>query len=174
MKSTLFMELERIAGKDGALHTPEDLAAYSYDSTFEEHCPEVVVLPRTTQQVSQIVKLATREHIPVVTRGMGSGLTAASVPFCGGITLSMTRMNRILEIDEVNATVHAEAGVVTADLQTAVEKLGLFYPPDPSSIKHSTIGGNIAAGHVADRQPRHRLHDQLVLTPGRQPVDGAG
>ncbi|HSA99320.1 MAG TPA: FAD-binding oxidoreductase, partial [Anaerolineales bacterium] len=138
MDKNIIAQLEQIAGKDGVLHTPEDLAVYSYDGTFEEHCPDVVVLPYTTEQVSQIVKLAAQEHIPVVTRGMGSGLAAASVPFNGGIALSMTRMNRILEIDEANATAHVEAGVITADLQTAVEKLGLFYPPDPSSIRHST------------------------------------
>jgi len=144
MDQNIITQLKQIAGKDGVLHTPEDLAVYSYDGTFEEHCPDVVVLPRTTEQVSQIVKLAAQEHLPVVTRGMGSGLAAASVPFSGGITLSMTRMNRILEIDEANATVRVEAGIVTADLQNAVEKRGLFYPPDPSSVRHSTIGGNVA------------------------------
>lgn len=163
MDKTLIAELEQIAGKDCVLHTPEDLAVYSYDGTFEEHRPDVVVLPRTTEQVSQIVKLAARERIPVVTRGMGSGLTAASVPFRGGITLTMTRMNRILEIDEVNATVHAEAGIVTADLQAAVEKLGLFYPPDPSSIKHSTIGGNIACNAGGPRCLKYGVTGDYVL-----------
>jgi glycolate oxidase len=163
MDKTFIAGLEQITGRDGVLHTPEDLAVYSYDGTFEEHRPDVVVLPRSTEQVSQIVKLAARERIPVVTRGMGSGLTAASVPFRGGITLSMTRMNRILEIDEVNATVHAEAGIVTADLQAAVEKLGLFYPPDPSSIKHSTIGGNIACNAGGPRCLKYGVTGDYVL-----------
>jgi glycolate oxidase len=163
MDKTLIAELEQIIGRDGVLHTPEDLAVYSYDGTFEEHRPDAVVLPRSTEQVSQIVKLAARERIPVVTRGMGSGLTAASVPFRGGITLSMTRMNRVLEIDEVNATVHAEAGIVTADLQAAVEKLGLFYPPDPSSIKHSTIGGNIACNAGGPRCLKYGVTGDYVL-----------
>lgn len=163
MNPTFIAELEQITGRDGVLHTPEDLAVYSYDGTFEEHRPDVVVLPRSTEQVSQIVKLAARERIPVVTRGMGSGLTAASVPFRGGIALSMTRMNRILEIDEVNATVHAEAGIVTADLQAAVEKLGLFYPPDPSSIKHSTIGGNIACNAGGPRCLKYGVTGDYVL-----------
>ena len=163
MTPIIFAELEQITGKDGVLHTPEDLAVYSYDGTFEEHRPDVVVLPCTTEQVSQIVKLATREHIPVVTRGMGSGLTAASVPFSGGITLSMTRMNRILEIDQVNATIHAEAGIVTADLQTAAEKLGLSYPPDPSSLRHSTIGGNIACNAGGPRCLKYGVTGDYVL-----------
>lgn len=156
-------ELEQIVSKDGVLHTPEDLAVYSYDGTFEEHRPDVVMLPCTTEQVSQIVKLAGRERIPVVTRGMGSGLAAASVPFSGGITLSLTRMNRILEIDEVNATAHVEAGIITADLQTAVEKRGLFYPPDPSSIRHSTIGGNIACNAGGPRCLKYGVTGDYVL-----------
>jgi glycolate oxidase len=163
MDKNLIAELEQIIGRDGVLHTPEDLAVYSYDGTFEEHRPDVVVLPHSTEQISQIVKLAARERIPVVTRGMGSGLTAASVPFRGGITLSMTRMNRVLEIDEVNATVHAEAGIVTADLQAAVEKLGLFYPPDPSSIKYSTIGGNIACNAGGPRCLKYGVTGDYVL-----------
>jgi len=163
MDQNIITQLEQIAGKDSVLHTPEDLAVYGYDGTFEEHCPDVVVLPRNTEQVSQVVRLAGCERIPVVTRGMGSGLAAASVPFQGGITLAMTRMNRILEIDEVNATAHVEAGIVTADLQTAVEKRGLFYPPDPSSIRHSTIGGNIACNAGGPRCLKYGVTGDYVL-----------
>jgi glycolate oxidase len=163
MNQNIVTELEQIVGKDGVLHTPEDLAVYGYDGTFEEHRPDVVVLPRNTEQVSQIVTLASRERIPVVTRGMGSGLAAASVPFNGGITLSMTRMNSILEIDEVNATAHVEVGIVTADLQTAVEKFGLFYPPDPSSIRHSTIGGNVACNAGGPRCLKYGVTGDYVL-----------
>jgi len=163
MNKSLLTHLEKIVGKDGVLSTPEDLAVYGYDATFAEHCPDVVVLPRTTEQVSRVVQLAAQEHIPVVTRGMGSGMAAASVPFEGGITLAMTRMNRILEIDEVNATTHVESGVITADLQTAVEKRGLFYPPDPSSIKHSTIGGNIACNAGGPRCLKYGVTGDYVL-----------
>lgn len=163
MDKNIIAQLKMTTGKDGVLTTPEDLAVYGYDSTFEDHRPDIVVLPRTTEQVSQIVMLAARERIPVVTRGMGSGLAAASVPFQGGIALTMTRMNRILEIDEVNATAHVEAGVVTADLQTAVEKLGLFYPPDPSSIRHSTIGGNIACNAGGPRCLKYGVTGDYML-----------
>jgi glycolate oxidase len=163
MDQSVISRLEEITGNDGVLRSPEDLAVYGYDGTFEEHRPDVVVLPNTTEQVSEIVSLAGRERIPVVARGMGSGLTAASVPFQGGIALSMTRMNRILEIDPINATAHVEAGVVTADLQTAVEKLGLFYPPDPSSIKHSTIGGNIACNAGGPRCLKYGVTGDYVL-----------
>jgi glycolate oxidase len=163
MDKNIIAQLGKITGKDGMLSTPEDLAVYGYDGTFEDHRPDVVVLPRTTEQVSQVVALAARERLPLVTRGMGSGLAAASVPFSGGIALTMTRMNRILEIDTVNATAHVEAGVVTADLQTTVEKLGLFYPPDPSSIRHATIGGNIACNAGGPRCLKYGVTGAYVL-----------
>ncbi len=163
MDKSILTQLAKISGKDGVLSTPEDLAVYGYDGTFEDRRPDVVVLPRTTEQVSQIVALAAREHIPVVTRGMGSGLAAASVPFNGGIALAMTRMNRILEIDEENAAAQVEAGVITSDLQTAAEKLGLFYPPDPSSNRHSTIGGNIACNAGGPRCLKYGVTGDYVL-----------
>jgi glycolate oxidase len=163
MDKNIIAQLEKITGRDGVLSTPEDLAVYGYDGTFEDHRPDIVVLPRTTAQVSQVVELAGREHFPLVTRGMGSGLAAASVPFSGGIALAMTRMNRLLEIDTVNATAHVEAGIVTADLQTAVEKLGLFYPPDPSSLRHSTIGGNIACNAGGPRCLKYGVTGNYVL-----------
>ncbi|HVP20849.1 MAG TPA: FAD-linked oxidase C-terminal domain-containing protein [Anaerolineaceae bacterium] len=155
--------LASIVGKDGVLATRQDLVVYSYDGTFEEHQPDVVVLPRTIEQVSQLLVFAATERIPVVTRGMGSGLAAASVPFRGGISLAMTRMNRLLEIDEQNAIAHVEAGMVTADLQAAVEKRGLFYPPDPSSIRHSTIGGNIACNAGGPRCLKYGVTGDYVL-----------
>jgi glycolate oxidase len=163
MEKDVIAELERITGGDGVLHSPEDLAVYGYDGTFSEHRPDAVVLPRTTEQVSQLVMLAARQRIPLVTRGMGSGLAAASVPFNGGIALAMTRMNRLIEIDRVNATAHVEAGIVTADLQTAVESVGLFYPPDPSSIRHSTIGGNIACNAGGPRCLKYGVTGDYVL-----------
>ena len=97
MNENLIEQLVKIVGKEHVLYTPEDLAVYSYDGTFAEHRPDVVVLPRSTHQVSRVMQLAAQERLPVITRGMGSGLAAASVPFSGGITLAMTRMNCILE-----------------------------------------------------------------------------
>ena len=163
LDQNIIAQLVQIVEKGGVLQTPEDLAVYSYDGTFEEHRPEVVVLPQTTLQVSQVVSLAGRERIPVVTRGMGSGLAAASVPFCGGITLAMTRMNHLLEIDQQNAIAHVEAGMVTADLQAEVEKRGLFYPPDPSSNRHSTIGGNIACNAGGPRCLKYGVTGDYVM-----------
>jgi glycolate oxidase len=163
LDKTIIGQLQEIVGQDGVLNSPEDLAVYSYDGTFAEHRPDVVVLPTTTDQVSRVVALAARERIPVVTRGMASGLAAASVPFSGGISLTMTRMNRVIEIDELNAIASVEAGVVTADLQAEVEKCGLFYPPDPSSIRHSTIGGNIACNAGGPRCLKYGVTGDYVL-----------
>jgi len=164
MDSHFIDQLIDVLGKKYVLHTPEDLAVYSYDGTFVEGSPEVVLLPANTEEVSQVVKLASEARIPIVPRGMGSGMAAGSVPMVrGGMVVSLTRMNRILEIDTKNATVQTEAGVVTADLQAAVEKIGLFYPPDPSSIRHSTIGGNIACNAGGPRCLKYGVTGDYVL-----------
>jgi glycolate oxidase len=164
MESRIIERLAGIAGKDGVLRTPEDLAVYSYDGTFAEGVPDVVVLPETTEQAAEVVKIAAEARIPIVARGMGSGLAAGSIPVCAGcIVVSFTRMNRILEIDTTNSTVHVQAGVVTSDLQAEVEKAGLFYPPDPSSIRHSTIGGNIACNAGGARCLKYGVTGNYVL-----------
>lgn len=155
--------LAAIAGKDGVLASPEDLVSYSYDGTFVESRPDLVVLPRSTEEVSRIVKLCGEMRVPIVPRGMGSGLAAASVPVGGGLVVCLTRMNRILEIDTANATVAAEAGVITAELQAEVEQMGLFYPPDPSSIRHSTIGGNIACNAGGPRCLKYGVTGDYVM-----------
>jgi glycolate oxidase len=164
MDKVLIRQFEQIVGKGGVLATAEDLAVYSYDGTFVESRPDLVVIPETTEQVSQVVQLAAEKRIPIVPRGMGSGLAAGSIPLPPeGLVLSLTRMNRILELDAENATVRVEAGIVTADLQTAVEKRGFFYPPDPSSIRHSTIGGNIACNAGGPRCLKYGVTGDYVL-----------
>ncbi|HIQ00964.1 MAG TPA: FAD-binding protein, partial [Anaerolineales bacterium] len=141
----------------------EDRIAYSYDGTFAQSLPDVAVLPESTEEVAAVVRLAAEHRAPVIPRGMASGLAAASVPASGGIALSLTRMNRFLEIDEENQTALVEAGVVTADLQTEVERRGLFYPPDPSSNKQSTIGGNIACNAGGPRCLKYGVTGDYVL-----------
>jgi glycolate oxidase len=164
MENKIIEDLIRIVGKDGVLCTPEDLAVYSYDGTFAEGAPDVVVLPQTTEQTAEIIKMAANARMPIIARGMGSGLAAGSIPIrAGGIIVCFTRMNRILEIDVANSTVCVQAGVVTADLQAEVEKLGLFYPPDPSSIRHSTIGGNIACNAGGPRCLKYGVTGNYVL-----------
>jgi glycolate oxidase len=159
----IITELEEAIGPEKVLFSPVDLIAYSFDGTFEQHLPDVVVLPETNEDVSAVVRVAAQHDVPIVPRGMSSGLAGGSIPVRGGIVLSLTRMNRILEIDEENMTATVEAGVVTADLQAAVEKLGLFYPPDPSSIKQSTIGGNVACNAGGPRCLKYGVTSNYVL-----------
>jgi glycolate oxidase len=140
----ILKELREIVGKEWVGDEPEDLLCYAYDATFAENLPDVVVSPLTAEELSRVMQVAYREEIPVVARGMGSGLAGGSIPSKGGIALNTTRLNRILEIDLVNMVAVVEAGVVTADLQAEVARQGLYYPPDPSSQRQSTIGGNIA------------------------------
>ena len=164
MNNQIIDQLVEIVGKKHVLHTPEDLAVYSYDGTFAEGLPDVVVLPASTEEVSKVVKVAAANQVPIIARGMASGLAAGSIPATsGGMVVSLTRMNKILEIDTQNATVRAEAGVITAILQAEVEKTGLFYPPDPSSIKHSTIGGNIACNAGGPRCLKYGVTGDYVL-----------
>ncbi|MCY8758705.1 glycolate oxidase subunit GlcD [Bacillus haynesii] len=117
---------------------------YSYDATPQfQSMPDAVIAPRSKEEVSQIVKICNTHRIPIVPRGSGTNLCAGTCPTEGGIVLLFKHMNRILEIDEENLTITVQPGVITLDLIHAAEEKGLFYPPDPSSMKISTIGGNI-------------------------------
>lgn len=161
-KSTL-KELQTIVGKKHVLTEPEDLVAYSYDGTFAERRPDLVVRPDSTEQVSAVMKVAWRKEIPVAPRGMASGLAAASIPMTGGMVLDTCRMNRIIEIDELNFAVTAQAGVITQHLADTVAKRGLFYPPDPSSIKQSTLGGNAACNAGGPRCLKYGVTSDYVM-----------
>ena len=132
-------------GANNVLHEKEDLLTFGYDATPEiQLLPDVVVFPTESEQVVEIVNFAREEGLPIVPRGSGTGLSGGSVAARGGIVLCLTRLNRILEIDEENLTATAQAGVVTLDFFNALSAKGLFYPPDPGSQKISTLGGNIA------------------------------
>ncbi len=137
-------ELRAIVGAPGVLTSEEDLLAYGYDGTWFESRPLVVVLPETSAQVSAIHKLASRERLALTPRAMRSGLSGGAVPLAGSIVLNVMRMNRILELDEINHVIVVQPGVINAEVQRTVEARGLFYPPDPSSLKQSAIGGNVA------------------------------
>ncbi len=140
----LLRELEAAVGAAHVLTAEVDLLAYGFDGTWYDRAPLCVVMPATVDEVRAVHRIASRERIAIVPRAMGSGLSGGSVPLAGGIVLGLTRMNRIREIDVENAVAIVEPGVITADLQRAVEALGLFYPPDPSSLRQSAIGGNVA------------------------------
>jgi glycolate oxidase len=117
---------------------------YSYDATPNfQSMPDAVISPRNTEDVSEILKICNQYGVPIVPRGSGTNLCAGTCPTEGGIVLLFKHMNKILEIDEENLTVTVQPGVITLDMIHAIEEKGLFYPPDPSSMKISTIGGNI-------------------------------
>jgi glycolate oxidase len=136
--------LQGVVGKDNLTTEKADLLCYSYDATQQQFLPEVVVYPGSAEEISLIMKMANAERIPVFPRGAGSGFTGGSLPTRGGIVLSTERLDRIVEIDEENLVAVVQPGVVTEKFQQAVEKVGLFYPPDPASLKFSSLGGNVA------------------------------
>lgn len=137
-------ELENIVGNGNVQTSQASRLVYSYDATPNfQSLPDAVVAPRSTEEVAEVLKVCNREKIPIVPRGSGTNLCAGTVPTEGGIVLLFKHMNKILEIDEDNLTVTVQPGVITLDMIEAVEKKQLFYPPDPSSMKISTIGGNI-------------------------------
>ncbi len=149
--------------EDSATDSPEDLLCYGFDATGIESKPEMVLFPTNAEQISEVLRLANEQGFPVTARGAGSGFVGASVPVNHGVVISMTRMNSILSIDPENLTADVEPGVVTADLQKAVEERGFFYPPDPASLKISTIGGNVAMGAGGPRAVKYGVTRDYVL-----------
>lgn len=136
--------LKEIVGEENVQASTVHRLAYSYDATAQyQSLPDAIVSPRNTKEVSEIIRLCQSKKIPIVPRGSGTNLAAGTVPSSGGIVLLFKHMNKILELDEENLTVTVQPGVITKDLIDYVEKFDLFYPPDPSSMKISTIGGNI-------------------------------
>jgi len=144
MDSKIIDEITSIVGKENVQASLEERKCYSYDGRMDGAVPDLIVFPNSASHVSSILVLANTHRFPVIPRGLGSGLTGGSVPIGGEVVLVFTRMNRILEIDTENLVTVVEPGVITFVLQEEVAKKGLFYPPDPSSYKYSSIGGNVA------------------------------
>ena len=136
--------LARLLGPRGYLDRPADLALYEYDGSIDKHRPDLVVFPRSTEDVAAIVRAAAEFQVPFVGRGAGTGLSGGAIPREGGIILAFARMNRILEIDLENERAVVQPGVVNLDITQAVQGSGYFYAPDPSSQRACTIGGNVA------------------------------
>jgi glycolate oxidase len=151
----------------GIAHVRTDAAALEACSTDalkrDGHPPDAVVIPAHAEEVAAVARLCHALRIPLVPRGAGTGYTGGAVPVHGGIVISLERLNRILEIDEANLLAIVEPHVVTGDLQAAVERVGLFYPPDPASLEHSTIGGNVAACAGGPRAFKYGTTKRYVL-----------
>src|SRR6516165_10181051 len=137
-------EIRSLLGPDNVLSANEELLLYEFDGSVEKARPELVVFPRTTEDVSNIVRLAARYQVPIVGRGAGTGLSGGALARGGGVMIVFARMNKIIEIDLESRRAVVQPGVVNADITKAVEHAGLYFAPDPSSQKSCTIGGNVA------------------------------
>jgi glycolate oxidase len=138
-------ELIALFGADRVLTAPEDLIPYSFDGTAAlRQRPRCVIFPKTTAEVATVLRLASAQGVPVVTRGSGTGLSGGSLPVPDCIVLCLVKMDGILQLDEKNLTILVETGVITQKVAELADTAGLLYPPDPGSMKISTIGGNVA------------------------------
>ncbi|AJE04476.1 FAD-binding oxidoreductase [Geobacter pickeringii] len=163
LEPRLIDHLKTIVGAENVATDRQDLLCYGYDATQMEFLPDAVVHPGSPEEIAAILKLANAEQFPVFPRGAGSGFTGGALPKGGGIVLVTTRLNRILRIDTENLVAEVEPGVVTEQFQQAVEKLGLFYPPDPASLKFSTIGGNVAENAGGPRAVKYGVTRDFVM-----------
>ncbi len=160
---TLKSKLIKLLGSQVISDDPATLEIHSHDKWFASHPPDLVVFAETTAQVSKLLKFATREKIPVTARGGGVGYVGGCVPSHGGIVLSLARMNRIKEINAPDSVAVVEAGVITGVIQAEVRKQGLFYPPDPASLKECSIGGNIATNAGGPRCLKYGVTRPYIL-----------
>lgn len=156
-------QLKGIVGKEYVLHAKEDMIVYSNDATMFNSKPEVVVQPANQDEIIAVVKLAAQNGIPITCRGAGTCLSGGPIPLKGGILLESTRLNRILKIDRENKVAVVEPGVITFDLITAANQVGLLYPPDPSSMKESTLGGNVAECAGGPKGVKYGITRNFVL-----------
>lgn len=145
LAQNIISELKRIVSAENVLTTQEDLIPYSFDGTAAlKQMPGCVAFPQNTEHVTRILQFANENKVPIVTRGSGTGLSGGSLPVADCIVLCLVKMDKILELDRANLTMLVETGVTTQAVSDAASAAGLFYPPDPGSMKISTIGGNVA------------------------------
>ena len=161
--SSIVSNLRDIVGSEYIRSDSASLDAYGVDALGKGHPPDIVVIPASTAEVAAIARLCNAERVPLVVRGAGTGFTGGAVPSCGGVLLSMERFTRILEIDELNLLAVVEPNVINADLQRAVERVGLLYPPDPASLNQSSIGGNVAECAGGPRAFKYGTTKRYVL-----------
>lgn len=156
-------ELKNIVGEGRYFDNPEDLLLYSYDAFMVPGLPEAAMLPVSTEEISRIMRVASRERIPVTARGAGTNLAGGSVPTRGGIVLVFTKMNKILEISKENRIAVLQPGVINMEFQKELTKRGLYYPPDPGSMAVSTIGGNVAENAGGPRAVKYGVTRDYLL-----------
>ncbi len=163
-KERIAKEFARIVGEDGVVVDAGELRVYETDGlTVFKAMPDVVVLPRSAEQVAEVVKVCHREKIPFVARGAGTGLSGGALPVEGGVLIGMNRMNRILEIDCENQRAVVEPGMVNVWLTNALAPQGYYYSPDPASQTACSIGGNVAENSGGPRTPKYGVTTNHVL-----------
>ncbi len=155
--------VREVLGREYVRSDASSLTTYGQDALLQPSPPDLVVFPSNTAEVSRIAALCNEHRVPLVVRGAGTGYTGGAVPTAGGVVLSMERLNRLLEIDQENLLAVVEPNVITADLQRAVERVGLFYPPDPASLEQSSIGGNVAECAGGPRAFKYGTTKRYVL-----------
>lgn len=157
--------LKKIVGEKYVLTETGDLLTYSYDGTPDQPqvMPEVVVLPETTEEIVEIVKLAKAEDFHIYTRGSGTNLSGGTIPLRKGVVLVTTRMNKILEVDPENLTATVQPGVIIAQLNDAVSPYGLIYPPDPGTVKTATMGGSVSESSGGLRGLKYGVTKDYVI-----------
>ena len=164
LPASILAELRRLLGPGNVLTEKEDLIPYSFDGTAALHqMPGCVVFATTTQQVSSVLKLAQETRTAIVTRGSGTGLSGGSLPSPDCVVLCLAKMDKLLELDRANLTMLVEAGITTAAVADAAAAAGLFYPPDPGSMKTSTLGGNVAENSGGLRGLKYGVTRNYVL-----------
>lgn len=156
--------LEKIIGKEIIFTDPEILSNYASDYTEDISClPHVVIKPNTTSDISKVLSFCNKHKVPVTPRGAGTGLSGGSIPIKGGVSLSMEKFDKILDIDEENFQATVESGVINDHFQTAVKEKGLFYPPDPASKGSCFLGGNIAHSSGGPKALKYGTTKDYVL-----------
>ncbi len=163
LSGSVLKKLQTIVGEAFFTTQKEELVCYSFDATGRSYLPQAVVFPNTEEQVSKILSLASKEKFNVIPRGSGSGMTGGAVPVEGGVVVSTSRLNKIIKIDEKNLIARVEPGVIVQDIHKAVEKVGLFYPPDPASSAVCTIGGNVGECAGGPRAVKYGVTRDYVI-----------
>ena len=164
ISAKLISSVASIVGKENVFSSAEEKLTYAYDGTpLISKLPDAIVRPATKEQIAEILLLANKEKFHIVPRGAGTGLSGGSIPVDDCIVIDMSRWNRILEIDTENLTAWVEPGVITSQLHQEVEKLGLFYPPDPGSMNICTIGGNVAENSGGLRGLKYGVTKNYVM-----------
>lgn len=159
----LVIQLRHTVGDEWVSTDVGTLTAYGVDALKQGRPADVVVKPANTAEVAAVARVCHETRTPLVPRGAGTGYTGGAVPVHGGVVISLERLNRILEIDEGNLLAVVEPHVITGDLQTAVEAVGLFYPPDPASLKQSVVGGNVAENAGGPRAFKYGVTNKYIL-----------